>query len=104
MSENKTEEEVQITPEEYAKKRAENLIHIKKEIEYVKSEKVLENLIADVEEAKTRGITAIATRAHFFAQQKVAAEAPQGTDGPPANQPAPTGPPADKPARKLKPQ
>jgi hypothetical protein len=105
MSEEENKEEVKMTPEEYAKKRADNLAHLKKEVEYLKVEKTYENLVADVEEAKTRGISHIAQRAQFFAQQNVAAQQPPaGSDGPPPNQPAPEGPPEAKPPRKLKPQ
>lgn len=98
------EEQPKMTPEEYATKRAANLAHLKKEVEYLKTEKIYENLAADVEEARTRGILAVAQRAQFFAQQNVAQNPPPGKDGPPANQPAPEGPPANKPPRKLKKQ
>lgn len=97
QEQNEQVEEKQLTPEEYAAARSKATEHLKKEIEYAKVEKEYENLVADVEEAKTRGITAIATRARFFAQQNV--EAQQGgekTATPPSSKP-----PVPKP-RKLK--
>jgi hypothetical protein len=108
MSEEENKEEVKLTPEEYAERRAKNLAHLKKEVEYLKTEKTYENLVADIEEARTKAVMHIAQRAQFFAQQQVAQNPPEGSDGPPPNQPAPDGPPA-KPAvpkqpRKLKPQ
>ena len=93
----KEQEETQLTPEEYKEARKKAMEHLKNEIEYVKTEKQYENLVADVEEAKTRGITAIATRAQFFARQNVAAqpdiEGEVPTQAPPkASKPAPPRP------------
>ena len=59
-----------MTPEEYKEMRAKNMKHMKEEIEYLEVEKKYENLVADVEEAKTRSITMVAQRARFFVKQE----------------------------------
>jgi pantothenate kinase len=85
----------QLTPEEYKEMRAKNKKHMEEEIEYLEVEKKYENLVADVEEAKTRAITMVAQRARFFQKP----ENPEGEEQPPSDQ-GPDGPP--QPPRKLK--
>ena len=96
------EEETKLFPEEYAKARAAAIDHLKKEIVYLKVEKEYETLIADVEEAKTRGITMIAQRAQFFARQNQAQAQQQAGPGaePEAQSEVPAG--APKTTRPLK--
>jgi len=95
------EGEEPITAEEYAKRRAAAMAHLKSEIEYLEVEAKYEGLVADVEEHKTRGMTMIAQRAQFFARQAAAeaaqTEAANGT----AEQPPVPPTPAAKPPRKL---
>jgi len=108
MSENKTEEnqqeeEVKLTPEQYEKKRKDGMEHLKGEIEFLKVEKEYENLVADVEEARTKGVMHIAQRAQFFARQNVAQQQADGTlppDTPPGEEPPATPPPAATPPAK----
>ena len=95
MSETNEPEEPQMTPEEYAKAREDAMKHLEKEIVLLKVEKEYENLLADVEEAKTRRITMIAQRARFYAQDNPSGGEPEGQ---------PEGPQAPKPKRKLKPK
>ena len=113
MSENKIEEnqeeqvpvqeqpeEKKLSPEEYAAARKKAMEHLGSEIEYLEVEVKYEKLVADVEEHKTRGITAIATRAQFFqrqqqAQQQAQAQsdaAPGGEQPPMATKPKGTRP------------
>lgn len=86
-----------LTPEEYKEMRDKNKKHMEEEIEYLEVEKKYENLVADVEEAKTRAITMIAQRARFFPDPNAPAQGPVPEDGP-----TPEGqPPASKPSRPL---
>jgi hypothetical protein len=110
MSENKTEEnqedqvteKPQLSPEEYAEARKKAMEHLSKEIEYLEVEAKYEKLVADVEEHKTRGVTAIATRAQFFARQQQAQAAAENGPGGQPQQPADQPPTANKPTRPLK--
>jgi len=74
------DEQPQMTPEEYVQAREKAMQHLKKEIVLLKVEKEYENLVADVEEAKTRRITMIAQRARFYAQDNPEPQAQPGSD------------------------
>ena len=78
------QDERQLTPEEYAKARADATAHLKKEIAFLKVEKEYEIILADIEEAKTRRISMIAQQARFYAPKNSGpqgeSEVPQGSD------------------------
>lgn len=91
------QEERNLTPEEYAKARADATAHLKKEITFLKVEKEYEIILADIEEAKTRRISMIAQQARFYTQKN------------PGEDPGPQGEPEveataapNQPKRKLK--
>jgi len=101
MSETNTNQEeilysAELTPQEYDEARKNAVIHLKKEISFLKVEKEYQSLMADVEEAKTRRISMIAQQARFYAQreQTEAPQEPQATKGSDND--------IDKPKRKLK--
>ena len=98
------QDERQLTPEEYAKARADATAHLKKEIAFLKVEKEYEIILADIEEAKTRRISMIAQQARFYAPKN-----PEATSGPQGESEVPQGSDSDidrniapVPKRKLK--
>lgn len=60
----------ELSPEEYAKQRADAMEHLAGEIAYLEVEEKYQGLLADIEQHKTRRMTMIGQRVQYYAQQK----------------------------------
>ena len=63
-------EQQELSPEQYIKARQDAMQHLQGEIEFLEIENKYQELLANIEQNKTRRVTMIAQRANFYNKQE----------------------------------
>ena len=77
----KTKKKEEYTEKEYAEMRARMVSYYEKEIPFLELQSKFENLVADVEDAKTRKVMALAQAAQIYAAMNPEEELKEKADG-----------------------
>lgn len=77
----KTKKKEEYTEKEYAEMRARMVSYYEKEIPFLELQFKFENLVADIEDAKTRKVMALAQAAQIYAAMSPEEELKERADG-----------------------